>query len=91
MCRFNANYKFTHIQNRSLLEKIGLESEKREEDDGFFNEEMKETRSSGSLTNQMGGWMNKLEKLSVSAVTRMKTYIKKKEIDEEPNIECYDD
>ena len=39
----------------------------------------------------MGSWMNKLEKLSVSAVTRMKTYIKKKEIEEEPDVECYDD
>jgi hypothetical protein len=39
----------------------------------------------------MGQWMNKLEKIGSSAVTRMKTYIKKKEIEEDPMIDFHED
>ena len=69
------------------MNKVG----KDDEEDAHFNEEVKTQRSSGSITNHVGTWMNKIEKFSVSAVTRMKTYIKKKEIEEDPDLDWYDE
>lgn len=85
--RFSQSYKFTESQNSLLLKKVVID----DEIDGYFGEEVKRQRNSGSLTKQMGSWMNKLEKIGTTAVTRMKTYIKKKEIDEEPVPDLHDE
>lgn len=73
------------------MKKVGTDELTQEEIDQHFSEEVKNQRSSGSITKSMGTWMNKLEKLSASAVTKMKTYIKKKEIEEEPMNDLHDE
>lgn len=73
------------------MKKVGTDELTQEEIDQHFSEEAKQQRSSGSMTKSMGSWMNKLEKLSASAVTKMKTYIKKKEIEEEPMNDLHDE
>lgn len=81
--RFTYEYKFTKDQQNILYKKVGSVDELQQLDD-HFNEEIRYKRSSGSLTKAMGSWMGNIQKFSVSAVTKMKTYIKKKEIEEEP-------
>jgi hypothetical protein len=89
--RFTYFYKFT-LSQQSIMNKADSDDEPNEYDiDQHFSEEVKIQRSSGSITKHMGKWMNKLEKLSVSAVTKMKTYIKKKEIEEDSVIDQHDE
>jgi hypothetical protein len=74
------------------MNKVDSDDEPNDYDiDQHFSEEVKIQRSSGSITKHMGKWMNKLEKLSVSAVTKMRTYIKKKEIEEDSVTDLHDE
>lgn len=91
MCnRFSKVYKFTPDQTNKLKKKVATCSYTENCED-YFTEEVKEERSKGSITKKVGTWMSRLEKFGTSAVTKMKTYIKKKEIDEDPVLDLHDE
>ena len=77
--KFNKIYKFTTEQKEKLISKVTSLQTQQEIDD-HFNIEITEQRSS-SITKSVNSWMSKLGKLGTSAVTIMKTYIKKKNVD----------
>ncbi|CAI2383917.1 unnamed protein product [Moneuplotes crassus] len=89
--KFHISYKFTREQNQFLKATVEAKEVEMAPCDELFDEDAKRQLASGSLTKKMGSWMNDIGKFSVSAMSKMKTYIKKKEIDEDPIIDCYDD
>lgn len=87
--RFTKEYSFTEEQRKVLNDKVVFEDNEAEEAD-FFDEENKQEKSRGSITKNVTKWMTQLEKFGSSAVNKMKTYIKKKEVDEDPIPDCHD-
>ena len=78
--RFMKEYKFTSLQKETLNGKVVVD-EFEEQQKQQENEPRKARRS---ITKSVTKWMTQLEKFGVSAVNHMKTYVKKKEVDEEP-------
>lgn len=81
--KFASIYKFSESQINTLYKKVVIE-EGDEEADAHFAVQTRAKRSSGSFSKNVNVWMNKLGEVGASTITKMKTYIKKKEIEEEP-------
>uniref|UniRef100_A0A7S3JL75 Uncharacterized protein n=1 Tax=Euplotes harpa TaxID=151035 RepID=A0A7S3JL75_9SPIT len=80
--KFAKAYKFTEAQKAKLKSKVVIVEEDQNEDFDF-SKESTQPRLSGSFTLNVNKWMTGLGKIGTTAVTKMKTFIKKKEVVEE--------